>query len=118
MSADVSVQSGVFPVGITWRFGRQSGFAQERGEQAVGFHGHDVMQVSLLSLQEGAFQQLNVLQREIGNFLLGLSFPGQEKTKKEQVSNKDRFHIILYLRYRDYLLTDEGVSSELTTMLR
>lgn len=76
------------------------------------------MQVSLLSLQEGAFQQLNVLQREIGNFLLGLSFPGQEKTKKEQVSNKDRFHIILYLRYRVYLLTDDNVSSELTMMLR
>ena len=70
-----------------------------------------------MSLQEGAFQQLNILQREIGNFLLDLSFPGQEKTKKEQVSNKDRFHIILYLRYRDYLLTDEGASPKRVRVL-
>lgn len=27
MSADVSVQSGVFPVGIAWGFGSKSGFA-------------------------------------------------------------------------------------------
>lgn len=41
--ADVSVQSGIFPVGIAWCFGSESGLAQERGEQSVGIHGHDVM---------------------------------------------------------------------------
>ena len=60
-----------------------------------------------------------------GNYIYDF-FPGVKvslfhgypiKTKKEQVSNKDRFHIILYLRYRDYLLTDEGASPKRVRVL-
>ena len=36
MSANVPIQSSVFPIGVARNFGGQSCFTEERGEQAVG----------------------------------------------------------------------------------
>ena len=96
MSADVTVKTGVLPVGIVLGLGRQPCSFQVGSQQTVGIEPHQVVNVRLLVSQELAFSQPDVVDGESLHLRLELS-RSCHHCRSDGNGRKKSFHVVSFL---------------------